>query len=664
MSGERPHNRPDERRDEQETTRIATGAPPSSGSALVGGRYALHELLGEGGAARVYRAQDTILERTVAIKLLREEYGSDPDFVARFYREARAIAALSHPNIVDIYDYGSHDNTYFIAMQYIEGADLKTILQRKGQLTPEQAVAIVDGALRGLGAAHDRGIIHRDVKPQNLLVRAEDGLVKLTDFGIARALGGTQVTAAGLTFGTAHYMAPEQASGGELSLATDLYAVGVVLFEALTGRLPFDGDSALQIGIQHLNTPPPLVTTFAPGVPRPLTQVVARALAKAPSARFATAAAMRQALHAALPEGPPIPALVTTAATAPGQTAALPTIPGTAGHDAPPIPPRHVPVGMTSRMNYLLPALGVLILLLLGGIFALARTLAAPVTATNPTATNRAIALVPPPSQTAPPSTPTATAPAQPPTLAPVVVPPTVTAVPITATAPPPAATATPTVAPTVPPTVPPPPPPTAPPTTPPTPVPTAAPPPTPTPVPTATPPPTPTPIPTIPPPTPTPVAANTGGGAPQAAAFDTTQLQGAYRRDDGKLYGLPAAALYGAGTSYSQGTFAFRASNVPRNGLQLVLIGLDDERQEHCRLQVVLNGTTIYDDADSFPNVPLTDNGEGGQARYWGRMTIVIPDGLIRNGDNTLILRNRAPGANLGIPYILINNIGIATGR
>jgi hypothetical protein len=172
----------------------------------------------------------------------------------------------------------------------------------------------------------------------------------------------------------------------------------------------------------------------------------------------------------------------------------------------------------------------------------------------------------------------------------------------------------------------------------------------------------TPTPSPTIAPTaTPTPASAGAGdGGAPSAAAFDTTQLQGAYRRDDGKLYGLPAAALYGASTSYSQGTFSFNASGVPKSGLQLVLIGLDDERQDHCRLQIVLNGTTIFDDADSFPNVPADDNGEGGQVRYWGRMTIAIPKGLVRNGDNTLILRNRTPGASLGIPYILINNIGI----
>lgn len=639
---------------EQTTAPLPLSASTPAGTPLIGGRYALRGLLGEGATARVYRAHDTILDRIVAIKLLRAEYGSDPEFVARFYREARAIAALSHPNIIDIYDYGAHESTYFIAMQYLEGADLKTILRRHGRLTPEQAVAIIDGALRGLGAAHERGIIHRDVKPQNLLVREKDGLVKLTDFGIARALGEAQVTAAGLTFGTAHYMAPEQASGGAIGPATDLYAVGVVLFEALTGRLPFDGESAFQIGMQHLNAPPPLVTAFASAVPLPLTQVVARALAKDPAERFPSATAMRQALHAALPEGPQAAtALAVGTIASPAQpTALLPTSPA-------PGPLRHATTATRRGDRYLLPALGALILALLIGIFALARNLVAPATGSTPTVTAPVVALAPAPSPTLPAPTatvpPAATlAPTPRPTVAPIVVPSTATALPPTATALPPTATAVPTALPTVPPTVPPPPPtvpPTVPPTIAPTPLPTVA----PTVVPpTATAPPAPAP----------PGRGQGNGGAPQAAAFDTTQLQGAYRRDDGKLYGLPAAALYGAGTSYSQGTFAFRASNVPGGGLQLVLIGLDDERQEHCRLQIVLNGTTIFDDADTFPNVPPSDNGEGGKVRYWGRMMIVIPDGLVHDGDNTLVLRNRTPGPGLGVPYILINNIGIATGR
>lgn len=627
MSTEQPGQRQPGAETEQTTTQLSTNPSTPAGTPLIGGRYALLELIGEGGTARVYRAHDTILERIVAIKLLRAEYGSDPAFVARFYREARAVAALSHPNIVDIYDYGAHDNTYFIAMQYLEGADLKTILRRNGRLTPEQAVAIIDGALRGLGAAHERGIVHRDVKPQNLLVREQDGLVKLTDFGIARAFGEAQVTAAGFTFGTAHYMAPEQASGGVIGPATDLYAVGVVLFEALTGRLPFDGESALQIGMQHLNAPPPLVTAFIPNVPLSLTQVVARALAKNPAERFPSAAAMRQALYAALPEGPQAAAALAVGAIA-SHTQATSLLPVAAT----PEPARHAPTAARRRDGYLLPALGVLILALLIGVVALTRGLITPATTITPTATALLVAIAPTPSPTLP--APTATvaptairAPAPPTTSAPLVVPPTATAVP-------PTATAVPTVVPTAVPTI------------------------APTRVPTVAPT-----VPPPPPPTPTPVQRGQGNGSvPQAAPFDTTQLQGAYRRDDGTLYGLPAAALYGAGTNYSQGSFAFRASNVPGGGLQLVLVGLDDERPEHCRLQIVLNGTTIFDDADTFPNTPASDNGIGGQARYWGRMAIAIPNGLVRNGDNVLILRNRTPGANLGIPYILINNIGITT--
>ncbi len=202
---------------------------------MIGGRYELLELLGAGGAARVFRAHDRVLDRIVAVKLLRAEYGTDPDFVARFQREARAVAALSHPNIVEVYDYGAFADTYFIAMQYIEGTDLKAILRREGRLAPHRAVALVSGVLRGLGAAHEHGLIHRDVKPQNVLVRASDGLVKFTDFGVARAVGAAQRTADGTVFGTAHYMAPEQATGAAVGPPADLYAAAVVLYEALAG---------------------------------------------------------------------------------------------------------------------------------------------------------------------------------------------------------------------------------------------------------------------------------------------------------------------------------------------------------------------------------------------------------------------------------------------
>ena len=169
----------------------------------------------------------------------------------------------------------------------------------------------------------------------------------------------------------------------------------------------------------------------------------------------------------------------------------------------------------------------------------------------------------------------------------------------------------------------------------------------------------------TPPPPTATPPARGNGNDKKlQIPNFDPAQLKGAYRRDDGKLYGLPNAVLYGAGTNYSQGSFAFRATSVPDGALQLVIIGLDDERAERCRLQVVLNGTTLFDAADTFPNTPVSDNGEGGKSRYWGTMTIAVPAGLLREGNNTLTLRNATPGPGLGIPYILINDLLFTTER
>ncbi|MDP9370969.1 MAG: protein kinase, partial [Chloroflexota bacterium] len=265
---------------------------------IVGGRYELLEQIGEGGMACVYRAHDRVLDRFVAVKLLREEYGSEPDFVARFYREAQAVAALSHPNIVDIYDYGPHERTYFITLQYVDGADLKAFLRRTGPLTPRHAVFVTDQVLAALGAAHERGIIHRDVKPQNILIRAGDGAALLTDFGVARALDSGDLTASGIAFGTAHYMAPEQGSGGPIGPATDIYAVGVVLYELLSGQLPFRSPNPMQVVLQHLHDPPPALASLAPGVPAALARVVERALAKEPAQRFQSAEEMRGALAA------------------------------------------------------------------------------------------------------------------------------------------------------------------------------------------------------------------------------------------------------------------------------------------------------------------------------------------------------------------------------
>jgi len=651
-----PHDsppRPDPARAEQPTTRLDNAQLRAA--SLVGGRYEPGELIGEGGAARVYHARDMVLDRVVAVKLLREEYGADEEFIARFYREARAVASLSNPHIVDIYDYGAHEKTYFIAMQYIEGTDLKSILRKEGRLDPARVVALSDDILRGLGAAHERGIVHRDVKPQNLLVRASDGHVKLTDFGVARTLGTTQNTAAGTTVGTAHYMAPEQASGDVLSPASDLYAVGVVLFEALTGKLPYDGTSALQIALQHMRNPVPSITTIAPEVPPALARVVERALAKDPAARYPNAEAMRLALHEALDNAtPPLAngALRSNAVNT-SRTQASPPLAAanSAAANRGPIAQAARPPARSATPGCILPLLGFLIVALLVAVVVLARSFTAPSRATatiaagigpNPTTAAAVIiatsTLAPPtPTPTAiiptnTPAPPTATT-ALPTAIAPIVVPPTATPEPPTATSVPPTATAT-----AIPPTA------TA----------TKAPPP-----PTATTAP--------PPPTPTPIPRGQGQGGNgnlQVDDIKPEQLQGAYRRDDGKLYGLSEVALYGEGTNYSQGTVSFRANNVPDGTMILTIVGLDDERNDRCRLQVILNGTTVFDAANTFPNTPPNDNGVGGKERYWDGMSIRIPSGVLKNGTNTLVLRNRTPGPNIGIPYMLISDIGFARER
>lgn len=625
----------------------------ASNGRVIGDRYELHDQIGEGGAARVFRSRDLVLDRLVAVKVLREQYGADRDFIERFYQEARSVASLSHPNIVDIYDYGEHEGSHFIVMQYIEGTDLKTILLREGRLHPARAVAIVSGALRALGAAHERGIIHRDVKPQNLLVRATDGLVKLTDFGVARALGAARQTAAGITFGTVHYMAPEQASGQEVGPAADLYAAGVVLYEALAGRVPYDGDTPLAITAQHLHASLPSLAAIVPDVPPALARVVERALAKDPAARYPSAEALRRAIGAAVGDSPAgvfgrgvAPRVPPRGAARQTATMALPSAPALAPA-APAALPRAVDRPRRSSgasFGCLLPLVAVVIVALSLGLYALTRGQGerelpanTPLTGGAPGASGAGGAGLEP--TTIPPTATTApVASAVPASSAPVVAPiPTETTAPPTATVAPPTATAeppTPTAAP---------------------PTPTAVP-PTPTPVP-----PTPTPAPptatrTLPPPP--PVATRPPQGAAPSNDFSPYQLEGAYRRDDGTLYGRPTVALYGRDSGYAEGVFAFQVQGLPGGTITLVLTGLDDERGEHCQFQVVINGQTIFDGPTTFPNVPNGDNGVGGQPRYWGQMAIAVPDGVLREGRNTIALRNRAPGSRPGIPYILIHNL------
>jgi len=221
---------------------------------VLGGRYRLIELLGQGGMATIYRATDSQLGRDVAVKILRPEYGRDPDFVARFRAEAQAVASLSNPNIVPVHDFGMDPAGPYIVMSYVDGEDLATLLRRTGPVQPRQAARIAAESARALAAAHARGIIHRDVKPGNIML-AQDGRVEMTDFGIARAISEAQMTLPGTTLGSVHYFSPEQARGEPATERSDIYSLGIVLFELLTGRRPFEGDSAAAIAMARLSGP-------------------------------------------------------------------------------------------------------------------------------------------------------------------------------------------------------------------------------------------------------------------------------------------------------------------------------------------------------------------------------------------------------------------------
>jgi len=262
---------------------------------LIGGRYELGRQLGAGGMARVYLGHDRLLDRQVAVKVLSEPYASDPQFVERFRREASAAAGLNHPNIVAVYDRGEADGSYYIVMEYLAGPDLKQVIRGRAPLPPGQAIDYAQQILAALGAAHRRDVVHRDVKPQNVLV-AEDGRLKVTDFGIARAGAQSDMTEAGSVIGTAQYLSPEQARGDEVTAASDCYAVGIVLYEMLTGRVPFDGDRPVAVAMKQISDTPVPPRVVEPDVPPELDAIVMRALAKRPSERYRTAEELSQAL--------------------------------------------------------------------------------------------------------------------------------------------------------------------------------------------------------------------------------------------------------------------------------------------------------------------------------------------------------------------------------
>jgi beta-lactam-binding protein with PASTA domain/predicted Ser/Thr protein kinase len=253
---------------------------------LVDGRYRVLRKLGTGGMANVYLAEDEELGRQVAIKVLDHRHAADEQFIERFRREAKSAAGLSHPNIVSIYDRGETDGTYYIAMEYIDGENLKDVV-RRGPASVREAIGYVRQVLAALRLAHRRGLVHRDIKPHNVLVDSEGGL-KVTDFGIARS-GASQVTEAGSIIGTAQYLSPEQAKGGLIDQRSDLYSVGILLYELLTGRVPFSGSTPLEIAMKHLSEIPEPPSRHRPDIPPDLDKVVLRALAKDPDDRYQTA---------------------------------------------------------------------------------------------------------------------------------------------------------------------------------------------------------------------------------------------------------------------------------------------------------------------------------------------------------------------------------------
>src|SRR5918998_2382428 len=249
-------------------------------------RYRIVRRLGSGGMATVYLAEDEVLGRRVAIKILNERHAGDMQFVERFRREAKNAASLSHPNIVSIYDRGEAEGTYYIAMEHLDGRTLKELIVARAPATPRITIEYARQILAALRFAHRKGIVHRDIKPHNVLVDSE-GRVKVTDFGIARA-GGTQMTEVGSIVGTAQYLSPEQARGAPVDQRSDIYSLGVVLYELLTGSVPFTGDAPVEIAMKHLSETPRPPSELREGIPRELDLVVMRALAKDPEERYAS----------------------------------------------------------------------------------------------------------------------------------------------------------------------------------------------------------------------------------------------------------------------------------------------------------------------------------------------------------------------------------------
>jgi eukaryotic-like serine/threonine-protein kinase len=327
---------------------------------LLGGRYQILGPLGAGGMANVYHARDLNLQREVAIKILRDDLVPDAALQARFLLEARAAANLVHPNIVTVYDFGQEAGRTFMAMEYVQGTDLKTLLRRRGTLPIEESVGLVIQVCAGVGYAHRAGLIHCDLKPQNILV-TPDGRAKITDFGIARALVTVHPEEySDVVWGSPQYFAPEQAAGGPPSPASDVYSLGIILYEVLTGRLPFEATDAAGLARLHQTATPPSPRSLNPALPPSLEQIVYKVLSKEPSARYRTADQLGRVLmtfapRSALAEVPP--GLLPT--SSPGRQPEASTAPVERPEPTP------------SRVDWLAVALGLLAFLAVGGLIPL-----------------------------------------------------------------------------------------------------------------------------------------------------------------------------------------------------------------------------------------------------------------------------------------------------
>jgi eukaryotic-like serine/threonine-protein kinase len=343
---------------------------------IIDNRYTLVEPLGGGGMAEVYLAHDDVLDREVALKILRNQYANDEEFVERFRREAQSAAKLSHPNIVSIYDRGrSEDGAYYIAMEHVQRGTLKDRIKRDGALAPDVAVGVTLQIADALQAAHENGVIHRDIKPQNVLV-SRTGDVKVTDFGIARAAS-SPLTQTSAVLGTAGYMSPEQAMGKPVGPQSDLYSLGVVLYEMLAGELPYDAESPISLALKHVNEPPRSPLEANPSVPEPLDDITLKLLAKNPEDRYASAAELADDLERVRARLPPAAggtektAAMTTPLAPPPRTLGERTAKTAVRSPVAPLPRAPGRMGRRSGPSRALAALLFGLVLLAGGAWAL-----------------------------------------------------------------------------------------------------------------------------------------------------------------------------------------------------------------------------------------------------------------------------------------------------